>query len=69
MHLQEMDDKKQILRLHAYNQIVHQLATLCDNPPDLKLCTEEELTDSLLQLDELFITYDTQQREITDVSL
>ena len=50
-----MDDKK-----HAYNQVVHQPVTLCDNPRNLKSCTEEELTDSLLQLDELFITYHTQ---------
>ena len=64
-----MTKSKSFAGLHAYNQIVHQLATLCDNPPNLNLFTEEELTDSLLQLDELFITYDTQQRKITDVSL
>ena len=68
MHLQDKDNKNKILRLFAYNQIVNKLVALCDNPPNLKSCTEE-LTDLLLQLDGLSIAYDTQQRKITDVSL
>ena len=68
MHLQDKDDKN-VLRLFAYNQIVNKLVSLCDNPPNLKSCAEEDLTESLLELDSLSIVYDTQQRKITDVSL
>lgn len=70
MHLQDIHDKKQVLRLYGNNQTMHQLAALCENPPDLKTCSEEELTETLLmQLDEFCATYDSQQRKITEVIL
>ena len=60
MHLQDKHDKNQVLRLFAYNQIVHQLVELFDKPPDLKSCSEEEHTELLLmKIDELSVTYDT----------
>ena len=69
LHLQEKEGDKQILRLFAYNQIVQQLAMLCEIPPCLKSCSEEELNDALLMLDEIIISYDSQQRKITEVKL
>ena len=71
MHLQDIHDK-QVLRLFGYNQAVyHELVALnCKTPPDVKTCSEVELTESLLmQLEELCITYDTQQRKMTEVRL
>ena len=65
LHLQEKEEDKQILRLFAYNQIVQQRAAVCDEPPCLKSCSEEELSDALLLLDEIIISYDSQQRKIT----
>jgi len=68
LHLQEQEGDKQILRLFAYNQIV-QLAVLCDKPPCLKSYSVEELVDALLLSDEIIISYDSQQRKITEVKL
>lgn len=70
MHLQDTHkkSKKDVLRLVAYNQIVQKLATFRVPPSDLKLATEDELTDARLQLDRIDITDDKHQRSITDVA-
>ena len=69
LHLQEIEGDKQILRLLANSQIVQQQAAICDEPPCLKSCSEEELNDALLLLDEIINSYDSQQRKITEAKL
>lgn len=64
LHLQEKEGDEQILPLFAYNQIVQQLAALCDEPPCLISCSEEELNDALLLLDKIIISL-----KITEVKL
>ena len=69
LHLQEKEGDKQTLQLFAYNQILQQLAALCDKPSCLKSCSQWELNDALLPLDEMIISYDSQQRKITEIEL
>lgn len=57
---------EQRLRLTAFNDVSNQLLEICNLPPT---SSEEELTESILQLDTVLISFDEQTNKLIDITV
>jgi hypothetical protein len=66
IYFEKVGVPEQRLRLTAFNDVSNKLLAICDLP---QTSSEEELTEGILELDSVFISYDEQTNKLIDIDV